>query len=220
MFRIACALLIVGAALVGMLAASLTTEATYTARLRMMPSADWMGQKAHLHCKFHGVCGSSSGNGLDWHNWTTAGDTGVRWRTYVDLPHGGVVKITSSGNLVDSGRCDYFNFTIKDGNNVSRGTMTYVHANTTWASGTTASVNSGGWWHRFIGDMVWDGDCTFGWSGTHVHEKSSGHSALNTTLYSGGTNGDYCSPSASHGSDNCLKLTTNDLNNWSRRFQW
>lgn len=56
MVRFLFGLVLVGAALAGLLAGSLSTGAATVVRLRMMPSTDWMDCYAHLHCKFHGAC--------------------------------------------------------------------------------------------------------------------------------------------------------------------
>lgn len=149
----------------------------------------------------------------------------MRWRSYIYNNTGLSLEFIVSPNYQDSYHCDYFKAWLYDqGLGYGRGDILYVHSTTTRAGTTYYPAN--GWSAAcYIGDMANDTDCAgdgWSWSGFHIHEKDAGSwvNSRNTSKYSGGTYGDYCSPSPTHGSDNCLKVHNQDSAYWTRRFQW
>ncbi|MBI1885938.1 MAG: hypothetical protein HYS09_06460 [Chloroflexi bacterium] len=212
------------AVLVGTLAALYSPAAAASRfQVNMFPPAGDQGDKAHLHCKYHGACGASSGGGLDWDSWTNVNNRDGQFRGYVfDLAGSGdLLRGDRTGNLVDGLGCDYMSVKILDsGLGVYKGTMTYVHTQTDLPGFSFWFYTGWSWW--YASTMVGDSNCAAGWSGYHIHEKSSGHRQLNPDVkFNGGTYGDYCTPTANHtSSDDCLRPRNDNTLNWTRDFAW
>lgn len=215
------------AVVLGVVAGLLTrseSEAAYRLRVTMYPPIGYDGEKAHLHCKYHGACGSSSGYGLDWDNWTRKNDRRVRWRSYIINNTGISLAFIISPNYRDGFGCDYFKAWLYDqGLGYGNGSMKYYHANTS-KSGTTYYPSNQWSSPYYIGNMSYDSDCMgsgWAWSGYHIHEMDLGSWVIyhNEDKYDGGYYGDYCSPTHT-GSDNCLKIGNHTTSYKTRRFQW
>ncbi len=194
------------------------SSATYgDRRAEMLPPTGYIGNYSYVSCWYHtGGCppyGSYGPNAIDWLSYPTdSGDYRVwqRFHVWPQDPNYYVITYLTS-NYEDSDGCDYYRLYVYDGTNWAyQGRVTYYHANNTWPGAYTQEY-PGRIANWLDGSMTNDNNCSLGWTGYHVHERSLGDEWLNPVF---NYYGPLCVGAWSR------VCTNNSLSNVTRAFIW